>query len=131
MASNRIMRINEDIKRTLFELLKNVKDPRVGQGMLSVTGVETTADLRYAKVFISFYGQVNEKELLKGLKSASGYLRRELGRSLDLRYTPELIFEIDKSIAHGAHINKLINELGMDGDEKNGEDESRGSGEDQ
>jgi ribosome-binding factor A len=118
MASNKIMRINEDIKRTLYDLLKNVKDPRVGQGMLSVTGVDTTADLRYARVFISYYGQVDEKELLKGLKSAAGYLRRELGRNLSLRYTPELIFEIDKSIAHGAHINKLIDELGI-GDEGN------------
>lgn len=121
MASNKIMRINEDIQRTVFDLLKSVKDPRVGQGMLSVTGVDTTADLRYAKVFISCYGDVDEKELKKGLKSASGFLRRELGRRLDLRYTPELIFELDRSIAHGARINKLINDLGIENPDDNTE----------
>lgn len=118
MASNKIQRINEDIQRVLFSLLRNVKDPRVAQGLISITGVDTTADLRYAKVYISVLGEVEEKELKKGLKSASGYLRRELGQSLSLRYTPELIFEVDKSIAHGAHISKLLNNLdtGEEGD---------------
>ncbi|NLO48510.1 MAG: 30S ribosome-binding factor RbfA [Clostridiales bacterium] len=118
MASNKIQRINEDIQRTLYTLLRNVKDPRVKQGLLSVTAVDTTADLRYAKVYISIFGDVEEKEIKKGLKSASGYLRRELGQSIKLRYTPELIFEIDKSIAHGAHISKLLNELDIAEEEK-------------
>jgi ribosome-binding factor A len=118
MASNKIQRINEDIQRTLCSLLPNVKDPRIKQGLLSVTAVDTTADLRYAKVYISVFGEVEEKELKKGLKSASGYLRRELGQTLNLRYTPELIFEIDKSIAHGAHISKLLDELDIGGEEK-------------
>ena len=107
----KIERINEDIQRALASLITNVKDPRVNQGMLSITGVHTTGDLRYCKVYVSVLGLQSEKELLKGLKSASGYLRRELGARLDLRYTPELVFELDRSIEHGAHISKLISEL--------------------
>ncbi len=111
MASNRIGRTNDDLQRILSTLLRSVKDPRVNQGMLSITRVDVTGDLRYAKVYISVLGDVNEKELKKGLKSASGWLRRELGGSLSLRYTPELIFEIDHSIEHGAEISKLISDL--------------------
>ena len=111
MASNKIQRINEDIQRELSGLLRNVKDPRLQQGMISITGVDTTGDLRYSKIYVSVLGQADEKELKKGLKSASGYLRRELGSILNLRYTPELIFEMDPSIARGAHISKLLNDL--------------------
>ena len=111
MASNRIGRTNDDIQRVLSALLRSVKDPRVQQGMLSITRVEATGDLRYAKVFISVLGEFNEKELKKGLKSASGWLRRELGSSLSLRYTPELIFEIDRSIERGAEISRLLSDL--------------------
>ena len=105
MASNRIGRINEEIQRELAEQLRRLKDPRVSQvGMVSVTRVDTTGDLRYAKVYISVLDKTQEKDVLKGLKSASGFLRRELGRSLQLRYTPELQFIADDSIAYGAHI---------------------------
>lgn len=113
MASNRIGRTNDDLQRILSTLLRSVKDPRVNQGMLSITRVDVTGDLRYAKVYISVLGDVNEKELKKGLKSASGWLRRELGGSLSLRYTPELFFEIDHSIEHGAEISKLISDLSV------------------
>ncbi len=113
MASNRIGRTNDDIQRVLSALLRSVKDPRVNQGMLSITRVEATGDLRYAKVFISVLGDFNEKELKKGLKSASGWLRRELGSSLSLRYTPELIFEIDRSIERGAEISRLLSDLNV------------------
>ena len=107
MASNRIGRINEEIQRELASLIPNVKDPRV-TGMISVTAVETTPDLRFAKVYVSMLDKSNAKEVVKGLKSASGYLRREIGRSLDLRYTPELVFEEDNSIDHGAHILEML-----------------------
>lgn len=107
MASNRIGRINEEIQRELASLIPNVKDPRV-TGMISVTAVETTPDLRYAKVYVSMLDKSGAKEVVKGLKSASGYLRRELGRSLKLRYTPELVFEEDHSIDKGAHILELL-----------------------
>ena len=111
MASNKIGRINDDIQRVLAAKLRDVKDPRVQQGMISVTRVETTGDLRYCKVWLSVLGLENEKEFRKGLKSASGWLRRELGAVLDLRYTPELVFEVDHSIEYGAHISEMINSL--------------------
>lgn len=111
MASNKLARTNDDIQRVLLSLLTQVKDPRVQQGMLSVTRVETTGDLRYAKVWLSVLGLKDEKELRRGLRSASGWLRRELGASLSLRYTPELVFEVDHSIEQGAYISGLIEKL--------------------
>lgn len=109
MASNRIGRINEEIQRELASQIRSLKDPRVsGTGMVSVTRVDTTPDLRYAKVYISVLDKTQEKDVLKGLKSAAGFLRRELGSSLRLRYTPELQFTGDDSIAHGAHILELL-----------------------
>ena len=111
MPANKIERINEDIQRVLSTHLRNIKDPRVKQGMISVTAVDTTSDLRYAKVFLSVYGLESEKNFFSGLKSASGYLRRELGNSLNLRYTPELQFELDKSIERGAKISSILNSL--------------------
>ena len=118
MASNHIQRINEDIRLCLAEKLRQVKDPRVNQGdLISVVRTDTTGDLRYCKVFLSVLGQVDEKEFRRGLKSASGWLRRELGGSLNLRYTPELIFELDHSIEHGAHINEIIQSLDIGADE--------------
>ena len=111
MANNRLARTNDDIQRVLSELLRNVKDPRVQQGMISITRVETTGDLRYAKVWISVYGLKNEKELRRGLKSASPWLRRELAGAMTLRYTPELLFELDHSIEYGAHISSMIRDL--------------------
>ena len=107
MASNRIGRINEEIQRELASLIPNVKDPRVS-GMISVTAVNTTPDLRYSKVYISVLDKNDCTQVLKGLKSASGYLRRELGRALQLRYTPELTFVQDDSIDQGAHILEML-----------------------
>jgi len=110
MASNRIGRINEEIQRELATLIRSVKDPRV-TGMITITAVETTPDLRYAKVFVSVLDKGDAKEVIKGLKSAAGYLRRELGHALNLRYTPELSFVADDSMAKGAHILGLIEKL--------------------
>ena len=111
MASNKLARTNDDIQIVLSKLLREIKDPRVQQGMISVTRVETTGDLRYSKIWLSVLGMENEKEFKKGLRSASGWLRHELGTVLDLRYTPELVFEIDHSIEEGAHISALIEQL--------------------
>ena len=108
MAGNRINRINDEIQKELSALFRELKDPRVSQGMVSITRVDTTADLRYAKIYVSALDKGQEKEILKGLKSASGYLRRELGHALQLRYTPELQFIGDDSIQHGAHILELL-----------------------
>ena len=107
MASNRIGRINEEIQRELSALIRMVKDPRV-HGLVSLTAVDTTADLRYAKIYVSVLDKSDVKEVVKGLKSAAGYLRRELGAALKLRYTPELQFVADDSIGKGAHILSLL-----------------------
>jgi ribosome-binding factor A len=118
MANYHIDRINDDIRRVLAERLRDVKDPRIQQGsMITVTHTDTTNDLRYCKVYLSVLGDYDAKEMKKGLKSVSGWLRRELGNSLNLRYTPELTFEMDDSIAHGAYINRLINDLEINHEE--------------
>ena len=111
MASNRIGRINEEIQRELSDLLRNLKDPRVQKTMISITRVETTSDLRYAKVFVSFLDKDCSQEVLKGLKSSGGYLRRQLGQNLQLRYTPELVWEEDHSITYGARILDILSTL--------------------
>lgn len=123
MASNKLQRTNEDIRFALSRLLPQVKDPRVQQGeLLSITHVDTTGDLRYCKVSVSFLGDVNEKEFKKGIKSAAPWLRRELGAALSLRYTPELMFELDHSIEHGAYINGLIEKLDIPREEAHDEE---------
>ena len=109
MPSNRIGRVNEEIQRELSSLIRTVKDPRVADaGMVSVTAVEATPDLKYAKIYVSALNKDSSGQLLKGLKSAAGYLRRELGQRLNLRATPELSFVRDDSIDKGAHILDLL-----------------------
>ena len=107
MAGNRMGRINEEIQRTLATLIPTVKDPRV-TGLISVTAVETTPDLKFAKVYISVLDKQDSAQVLKGLKSAAGYLRGELGRALQLRCTPQLTFVGDDSIDKGAHVLSLL-----------------------
>lgn len=109
MPSNRIGRINEEIQRELSSLIRAVKDPRVADaGMVSVTAVETTPDLKYAKIYVSALNKDSSAQLLKGLKSAAGWLRRELGQALNLRNVPELTFVRDDSIDKGAHILDML-----------------------
>lgn len=108
MASNRIERINEEIQRELSALLRTLKDPRLQSGLLTVTHVDTTSDLRYSRIFVSALDKSQEKDMMRGLKSAAGYLRRELGAALRLRYTPELQFLADDSIQQGAHILEML-----------------------
>ena len=111
MASNRIMRINEEIQKELSSLLRTVKDPRVADTMISITRVETTPDLRYTKVYVSFLQEDKANDAMKGLKSAAGYLRRQMGQKLQLRYAPEIVWALDDSITYGAKMLKLINSL--------------------
>ena len=111
MASNRIGRINEEIQKELANLIRNLKDPRVQDTMISITHVETTPDLRYAKVYVSFLQEEKASDAMKGLKSAGGWLRRQLGSALQLRYTPELVWALDDSITYGAKMLDLINSL--------------------
>ena len=121
MASNRIGRINEEIQKELASLIRNLKDPRVQDTMISITHVETTPDLRFAKVYVSFLQEERAKDALKGLQSAGGYLRRELGRALQLRYTPELVWALDDSITYGARMLALINSLEVKHDDEESE----------
>ena len=118
MASNRILLINEEIQKELSSLLRTVKDPRVQDVMISITRVETTPDLRYTKVFVSFLQTEKAEEAMKGLKSAAGFLRRQLGTNLKLRYSPEIVWALDDSITYGAKMLKLINSLGVTHEEE-------------
>ena len=111
MASNRINRINEEIQKSLSDALRRVKDPRVSGTMISITRVETTPDLRYAKIYVSFLEESKAADAMKGLKSAGGWLRREISNDLKLRYTPELVWALDDSITYGARMLELINNL--------------------
>ena len=111
MASNRINRINEEIQKELSSLIRNLKDPRIQNTMISITRVETTPDLRYTKVYVSFLQEDKASDALKGLQSAAGYLRRELGQALKLRYTPQIMWALDDSITYGAKMLALINSL--------------------
>ena len=109
-------RINEEISREIGEILRTVKDPRVSGAFISIVNVDTTADLNFCKVRFSVYsGDI--KEVTKGIKSAAGYIRRELAARLNLRMTPELTFIPDNSIEHGAHISALIDSLNIKNDD--------------
>ena len=123
MSSSRIGRINEEILRELSTAIRSLKDPRV-QGMISITGVDTASDLRTAKVYVSVFDKSRSAEVLGGLKSAGGYLRRHLGSTLQLRYTPELVFLEDHSIEHGTRIFDILSTLDIPeerGDEQHDE----------
>lgn len=120
MASSRLGRINEEMVRELSTAIRTLKDPRV-QGMITITDVDCASDLRTAKVYVSVYDKSRSKEVLKGLKSAGGYLRRHIGSTLQLRYTPELVFEEDHAIEHGARIFDLLATLDIPEDDADDE----------
>ena len=111
MASNRIATINQEIQKELSSLLRTVKDPRVQDTMISITRVETTPDLRFTKVYVSFLQNEKAADGMKGLASAAGWLRRQIASSLQLRYTPQLQWALDDSITYGAKMLELINSL--------------------
>lgn len=107
MAKYRQGRINEEMYKEAAQIMRTVKDPRISGAFVSVTGVEVTPDLKYAKIFYShLHGE--PKEIQKGLKAATGFFRTQLARNLNLRVTPELTFVEDSSIAYGAKIEKII-----------------------
>lgn len=111
MAQNRIQKINEEVYRELAAIIRELKDTRIPL-MTSVVSVQVTNDLRYAKAYISVMGSEQEQQkAIEGLKSAAGFVRREIGHRLKLRYTPEFVFVLDHSIEHGAHINQVIHEI--------------------
>ena len=110
MAKYRQSRINEEIQKEMTVILRKVKDPRVSDAFISVTAADCTPDLKYAKIYYSALSG-DAKEIAKGLKAASGFIRRELARSLNLRMTPELTFIEDASVAYGARIASILNDL--------------------
>jgi ribosome-binding factor A len=118
MASKRINGINQEIQKELSNLLRTVKDPRIQDVMISITRVETTPDLRWTKVYVSFLQADKAKDAMAGLKSAAGFLRRQLGTNLQLRYAPEIQWALDDSITYGAKMLELINSLGVKHDEE-------------
>ena len=112
MATYRQDRINEEVKKELSEIIRELKDPRLSSGLVSVVKVDVTRDLRFAKAHISVLSSPEEqKAALKGLTSAAGFIRREIGHRLNLRLTPEFTFVLDNSIEHGAHINQILHEI--------------------
>lgn len=124
MASHRIERTTEDIKRELTAIFRELKDPRVAQSFLSIVRVEVTNDLSYCTVQVSaIEGLDRAKEAVKGLKSAAGFIRRELGHRLKLRHVPELIFNATDSIEYSANISRILNSLDIPEDKEDEEND--------
>lgn len=112
MANYRGGRINEEIRKEISDIVQHeIRDPRL-TAMVSITKVDVTKDLRYAKVFVSVFGDEKaKKDTIDALKSSSGFIRREIGRRVNLRYTPELIIELDNTIERGMHINSILHQI--------------------
>ena len=109
-SNNRTRRIAEEIRKIVSTMLINgIKDPRINS-LVSVTDVEVTSDLSYAYVYVSILGG-DEESTLEGLKSACGYIRREVGKSIKIRHTPEIIFKIDDSLLKGMYMDELIKKV--------------------
>ena len=110
MANFRIDRISEEVRHAIDAIIRDMNDPRIG-GTYCVTRADVTRDLRFAKVYISILEDEKADEMIKALKKAAGFIRRELGMRVDLRYTPELLFERDRNIAYGVHIAKVLRDV--------------------
>lgn len=116
MAFNRTERISEEIKRELSSIIRTIKDPRLSS-MTSVVSADVTKDLKYVKVYVSVLGSKEEKEnSIEALKSATGYIKREIGSRLNLRCVPHPTFVLDTSVEYGIHINELLNKINKDGE---------------
>ena len=125
MAGHRIERTTEDIKRELTAIFRELKDPRVSGAFLSIVRVEVTNDLSYCTVSVSaIEGLDRAKQAVKGLESAAGFIRRELGHRLRLRHVPELIIKATDSIEYSAHINRMLHDLDIDDSEENKDDDN-------
>lgn len=116
MANYRRGRINDEVAKELALIVRDIKDPRVSGSMICITGAEVTPDLKYAKVYYSALGG-DKKEVAKGLKAASGYIRKRIAQALNLRVTPEFTFHMDESIEHGARIAEILNSITFSDDE--------------
>lgn len=106
----RVQRIAEEIKRAAADIIRDMKDPRIG--FVSITDVEVSNDLRHVKIFVSVYGDEEAKQrTLEGLRAATGYVRTELGKVIRLRHTPEIHFKLDSSLERGARISQILAEI--------------------
>ena len=116
MPKYRRARINDEVARVISEALREVKDPRVKNEMITITSCDVSGDLKFAKVYFSVYGAKPEniKEIKKGLCSAAGFLRRAIAEKINLRITPDLTFVRDEGVKHGAEISKLLREIAKD-----------------
>lgn len=113
--SNRMNKINEELKKEISQIISyNLKDPNLKGGLITVTKVNTTPDLRIARVYVSMINIKNKKQALAILKKSSGYIRTELARSVNLRITPEIVFEFDESIEYGAKIDEILKDITKD-----------------
>ena len=122
MAKYRRDRINDEVKKELSMILREVKDPRLANAFISITAVDVTGDLKFAKVYYSAM-QGDKKEVAAGLRSCAGFIRREVARRLNLRMTPEFTFIEDHSIEHGVHISKLLNSIEITPEEEEPEED--------
>lgn len=110
-AYNRIDRISEEVKKELSNIVRELKDPRIAT-VVSVVNVRVTKDLRFAKAYVSVFGDENaQQDVIAALKSAAGFIRKEIGQRVNLRNTPEFTFVLDNSIEYGAHINEVLKKL--------------------
>ena len=120
MANYRRGRINDEMQKTLAEIVREVKDPRVSEAFISITGADVTPDLKYAKIYYSAM-RGDKKQVAQGLKSSAGYIRRQVAQRLNLRVTPEFTFIEDTSIAYGAHISELLHSITITEPDEEGE----------
>ncbi|KPU28171.1 ribosome-binding factor A [Caloranaerobacter sp. TR13] len=125
MSTKRLKRISEEIKKIVSDLIREgLKDPRISM-LTSITEVEVTKDLRYAKIYVSILGNEDEREAtLTGLKNATSFIRKEIGNKLKIRYTPEPVFYLDKSIERGIYISQLLNKINQKEESKTKIDEN-------
>lgn len=118
--SNRMNRVDEELKKEISNIISYELNNSNITGMVSVTKVKVTPDLRYARVFVSMINS-NKKKTLEALKKSSGYIRTELAHRINLRVTPEIVFEFDESIEYGARIDAILNDIVKDIEPKKGE----------
>lgn len=133
MAGYRRGRINDAVKEELSSILREIKDPRIVENFVTITAADVAPDMKNARIYFSSLADDNlaeegklspeNKEILKGLNSASGFMRRELARRLNLRATPELSFQYDESMKHGAKINTILNNIERESKKENSENE--------
>ncbi len=111
-GNNRMQKVNEELKREIGTIITTkMNNTNLKKGLISVTSVETSSDLKYARVYVSMINVGNKKEALKALKKSSGFIRTEIAKKVNLKNTPELVFEFDESIEYGDRIDNILKEI--------------------